>query len=56
MGISNVSLNVNVKIKNMDRFVELNKEFNKKARELEELVRELKTFNFEGNIESTKSD
>lgn len=27
MGIGNISLNVNVKIKNMDRFVELNNEF-----------------------------
>lgn len=31
MGIGTMSLNVNVKIKNMDRFVELNKEFNKKS-------------------------
>ena len=56
MGIGNISLNVNVKIKNMDRFVELNKEFNKKARELEELSHELKVFNFEGKIESIDSD
>ena len=56
MGIGNISLNVNVKIKNMDHFVELNKEFNKKARELEELAHELKTFDFEGKIESINSD
>ena len=37
-------------------FVELNKEFNKKARELEKLARELKTFNFEGKVESINSD
>lgn len=56
MDIGIVSLKVNVKIKNIDRFVELNKEFNKKARELEELARELKTFDFEGKIESINSD
>ncbi len=52
MGIGTMSLNVNVKIKNMDGFIELSKEFIKKARELEELARELKYFDFEGEIES----
>lgn len=56
MDIGTMSLNVNVKIKNMDRFVELNEEFNKKVRELEELARELKTFDFEGKVESIDSD
>lgn len=40
MGIG--SMNVTVKIKNMDKFIELSKEFNKKVRELEELAHELK--------------
>lgn len=56
MDIGTVSLNVNVKVKNIDRFIELNKKFNKKARELEELAHELKVFNFEGKIESIDSD
>lgn len=54
MGIGTVSLDV--KIKNIDRFIELSKEFNKKVRELEELAHELKAFNFEVKIGSIDSD
>lgn len=54
MGIG--SMTVTVKIKNMDKFIELSEEFGKKARELEELAHELRTFNFEGEAVSTDSN
>lgn len=54
MGIG--SMTVTVKIKNMDKFIELSEEFRKKACELEELAHELKTFNFEGEAVSTDSN
>lgn len=54
MGIG--SMTVTVKVTNMDKFIELSKEFNKKARELEELAHELKSFDFEGEVVSTDSN
>lgn len=51
MGINSMTLTVNVT--NMDKFIELSEEFNKKARELEKLAHELKTFDFQANISST---
>ncbi|HGA1227890.1 TPA: hypothetical protein ACIRGN_002324, partial [Streptococcus suis] len=50
------SMTVTVKIANIDRFIELSNEFNKKARELEQLTHELKTFDFEGEVVSTDSN
>ncbi len=54
MGIG--SMIVTVKVTNIDKFVELSKEFNKKARELEELAHELQTFHFEGDVASVDSN
>ncbi|HFE0935436.1 TPA: hypothetical protein ACF7DW_000945 [Streptococcus agalactiae] len=54
MGIG--SMTVTVKVTNMDKFIELSKEFNKKARKLEELAHELKSFDFEGEVVSTDSN
>ncbi|MGX9843755.1 hypothetical protein ACR3IL_00480 [Streptococcus iniae] len=54
MGIR--SMTVTVEIANMDKFIELVDEFNKKARELEGLAHELKTFDFKGNVASTDSN
>lgn len=54
MGIG--SMTVTVKVKNMDKFIELSEEFRKKACELEELAHELRTFNFEGEAVSTDSN
>lgn len=54
MGIS--SMIVTVKVTNINKFVELSKEFNKKARELEELAHELQTFHFEGDVASVDSN
>ena len=50
------SMTVTVKLVNIDRFIELSDEFNKKARELEQLAHELKTFDFEGKVVSTDSN
>jgi len=50
------SMTVTVKLVNIDRFIELSNEFNKKARELEQLAHELKTFDFEGEVVSTDSN
>ncbi|HEL1582390.1 TPA: hypothetical protein TXJ09_001409 [Streptococcus suis] len=50
------SMTVTVKIANIDRFIELSNEFNKKACELEQLTHELKTFDFEGEVVSTDSN
>lgn len=50
MGIG--SMTVTVKVTNIDKFVELSKEFNKKARELEELAHKLRTFHFTGEVRS----
>lgn len=50
MGINSITLTVNVT--NMDKFIELSEEFNKKARELEKLAHELSTFDFKGQVES----
>lgn len=50
------SMTVTVKIANIDHFIELSNEFNKKARELEQLAHELKTFDFEGEVVSTDSN
>ncbi|TWT12049.1 hypothetical protein [Streptococcus sp. sy004] len=44
------SMTVTVKVTNLDKFIELSNEFNKKARELEKLAHELRTFNFEGHL------
>ncbi len=54
MGIG--SMTVTVKVKNLDKFVELTNEFNKKARELEELTHKLKSFDFEGEATSIDSN
>lgn len=54
MGIG--SMTVTVKITNIDRFIELSNELNKKARELEELAHELKTFDFKGEVASMDSN
>ncbi|HFR3977834.1 hypothetical protein [Streptococcus orisratti] len=50
------SMTVTVTIKNMDEFIELSNEFNKKARELEELAHKLKSFDFEGEATSIDSN
>ncbi|WP_269761045.1 hypothetical protein [Streptococcus dysgalactiae] len=54
MGIG--SMTVTVKVTNIDKFIVLSKEFNKKARELEELAYELQTFRFEGDVASVDSN
>ena len=54
MGIG--SMTVTVKVKNMDKFIELSNEFNKKARELEKLAHELSTFDFEGEVVSANGN
>lgn len=45
-----------VNVTNIDRFIELSEEFNKKARELEKLAHELSTFDFEGKVASVDSN
>ncbi|HEM5106532.1 TPA: hypothetical protein U1235_001141 [Streptococcus suis] len=54
MGIK--PMTVTVKVANIDKFIELSSKFSKKARELEELAHELKTFDFEGEVVSTDSN
>ena len=50
MDKSSMNLEVKVNITNMQQFKDLVNEFNKKARELEELAHELNWFRFEADI------
>lgn len=54
MGFS--SMTVTVEVTNLEKFIELSNEFNKKARELEQLAHELSTFDFEGKVASVDSN
>ena len=50
MDKNSMNLEVKVNITNMQQFKDLVNEFNKKARELEELAHELNWFRFEADI------
>lgn len=50
MNINSMTVEVKVNVKNIDRFNDLVKDFNKKAHELEEIAHELNRFRFEADI------
>lgn len=50
MDKNSMNLEVKVNVTNMEKFNDLVKEFNKKARELEELAHELNWFRFEADL------